>query len=433
MRAPAENIGIFKRRRQMVLEKLGSRALLVSSHPEFIRNNDVHHGYRQDSNLYYLTGFEEPESILLLLPGKKPQEVLFVRRKNIERETWDGFRYGPQECQTQFQIEEVYPIDEFPQKFVELVKGYEGLYYQLKKDLKLDEQVIDLLEDVKRSAGRTGYGLMGLHDAYQFLGEFRVIKQEEEIENLRIACEISAQGHMAAMKNIKPGMTERQVLAILQYEFLNRGSAREGYNSIVASGASATTLHYTFNDQPCRAGDLLLIDAGAEYNYYTGDITRTFPVSKEFSTPQLEVYSRVLEIQKQLIGMVKPGVPFKHFHDTATDMLTEAMLDLGLFTGRKADLIAANEHRKYYPHGVGHYLGMDVHDAGLYYVNSEPRPIEVGMCFTIEPGLYIPANDSSAPKEFRGIGVRIEDNILVTEDGCEVLTKSAPKEVADLT
>lgn len=432
MRKPTESVEIFKKRRQKVLAKLGSNAMIVAAHPETIRNDDVGFPYRQDSNLYYLTGFEEPESILMLLPGKNPQEVMFVRRKNPERETWDGFRYGPADAQTTFKMDQVYPIDEFEERAVELLKGFDGIYFRLRKNKEMDEQVLNVVETLKRSQGRTGLGLVSLHDADDLLGEMRLFKGEEELHNLRTACEISAQAHISAMKKIRPGMNERQVQAILQYEFYNRGAAREGYNHIVASGNAATTLHYNFNDQPCRDGDLLLIDSGAEYNYYSGDITRTFPVNGQFKKAQLQVYNHVLDIQKKLIEMVKPGVPFQQFHEVGAEMLTEAMLDLGLLSGRKADLISSQQHRKYYPHGIGHYLGMDVHDAGKYKLNGAPRAIEPGMTFTIEPGLYIPAHDTSAPAEFKGIGVRIEDNILVTANGCEVMTKSAPKEVADL-
>jgi Xaa-Pro aminopeptidase len=432
MRKPNENPDIFKRRRQKVLNKLGANALIVAAHPEMIRNDDVHYAYRQDSNLYYLSGFEEPESILMLLPGQPAQEVLFCRRKNPERETWDGFRYGPTEAQSAFKFDQVYPIDEFEERAPELLKGLSGVYYRVRKNPEMDSHVLNALEKLKRSQGRTGLGLLPIHDADEFLGEFRLFKSEEEAQNLRMACEITAQAHLMAMKKIRPGLTERQVQAILSYEFLNRGAAREGYNYIVASGNAATTLHYNFNDQPCQDGDLLLIDAGAEYNYFSGDITRTFPVNGRFSRAQLLVYNHVLEIQKKLIEMVKPGVPFRQFHEKAADLLTEAMLDLGLLTGRKADIISSKQHQKYYPHGVGHYLGMDVHDAGRYVLGAEPRPIEAGMAFTIEPGLYIPAHDTSAPAELRGIGIRIEDDILVTPNGCEIMTHSVPKEVADL-
>ena len=297
----------------------------------------------------------------------------------------------------------------------------------------MDEKVLDIVEKLKTSQGRSGIGILPILDANEFMGEMRIVKGEEELHNMRQACEISAQGHITAMKKIRPGMSERQVQALLQYEFLNRGAARDGYNAIVASGNAATTLHYNFNDKPCRDGDLLLIDAGAEFNYFSGDITRTFPVNGQFKKAQLEVYNHVLTIQKQMIDMVKPGVPFRQFHETAAELLTDAMLDLGLLSGRRADIISSRQHMKYYPHGLGHYLGMDVHDAGRYVLpNGEPRPIEVGMTFTVEPGLYIPLHDTSAPAEFRGIGVRIEDNVLVTSQGCEIMSKSAPKEVTDL-
>ncbi len=427
MRKPTENVDIFKKRRQKAIAQLGSKALIVGAHPELIRNDDVHFAYRQDTNLYYLTGFEEPESILLLLPGKNPQEVMFVRRKNPERETWDGFRYGPADAQTQFKFDQVYPIDEFETRASELLKGFDGIYYRLRKNLKMDDTVLSIAESLRRTQGRTGLGLLSIHDADEFLGEMRVIKDEVELHNLRTACEISAQGHISAMQKIRPGMSERQVQAILQYEFLNRGAAREGYNFIVASGNAATTLHYNFNDQPCRDGDLLLIDAGAEFNYYTGDITRTFPVNGQFTKPQSEVYNHVLNVQQKIIDILKPGVPFRQLHEMGTELLTDAMLDLGLLSGRKADIISSGQHRKYYPHGIGHFLGMDVHDSGKYFLKGEPRPIEAGMTFTVEPGLYIPAHDTSAPAEFRGIGVRIEDNILITANGHEVMTKSAPK------
>jgi Xaa-Pro aminopeptidase len=222
------------------------------------------------------------------------------------------------------------------------------------------------------------------------------------------------------------------VQALLSHEFYMKGAARPGYSFIIASGASATTLHYNFNDQICRDGDLLLIDAGAEYNYYSGDITRTFPVNGRFSAPQRKVYEGVLKIQKEIIEYVKPGIYFKDMHRMAEEKLTDLMFELGLLNGRKEDAMKANQHRKYYPHGVGHWLGMDVHDSGLYFIKGEPRPLEPGMCFTVEPGLYIPHDDTSAPAELRGIGVRIEDNVVVTARGCDILTSAVPKEIGEI-
>lgn len=432
MRKATENVKTFKSRREKVIKQLGNNALVVAAHPEHIRNHDVGFAYRQDSNLYYLTGFEEPESILILRPGNFPESIMFVRQKNIERETWDGFRFGPEMAQQEFQIDKCYPIEEFEKQAIELLKGYEGVYYRMLKNPSFDQKFFSVLEDLRRVQGRTGYGLMTIHDADVFLGEMRLKKTPEELLNLRKACEITAQGHVQAMKFTKPGVSERQIQGVMMNYFYSQNSAREGYNFIVASGNSATTLHYNFNDQICKDGELLLIDAGAEYNYYTGDITRCFPVNGKFTKAQTDVYQGVLNIQKEIIAGLKPGIFFKDLHEQGASMLTDLMLELGLLSGRKEDIMAANAHRKYYPHGIGHWLGMDVHDAGLYFIKGEPRAIEENMCFTVEPGLYIPANDTSAPAQYRGIGVRIEDNIVITSSGCENMTSSVPKEINDI-
>ena len=432
MRKSTENPEIFKRRRKKVMAGLNGAALIVASHPEQIRNDDVHHFYRQDSNLYYLTGFEEPESFLILRPGKNPESVMFVREKDVERETWDGFRFGPEGAKQEFKVDAVYPIKDFQKQCVELLKGFEEVYYRQFKNKDADVQVEKVLLDLKRAYGRSGYGLLAVKDADTFLGEFRLKKDEDDISNLRKACQISADAHVAAMKFTKPGVNERQVQAVLAYNFYMNGAARVGYPYIIASGNNATTLHYNFNDQVCKKDDLLLIDAGAEYNYYSGDITRTYPVSGKFTAAQKKVYQGVLNIQKELIAYLKPGIFFKDLHEMAADRLTDLMLELGLVSGRKEDVIKSNQHKKYYPHGVGHWLGMDVHDSGLYFLRGEPRPIEVGMCFTIEPGLYIPYNDLSAPAELRGIGIRIEDDIVITANGCEVLTSGVPKEISEI-
>lgn len=431
-RTPTENVEIFKKRRQRVLAALQGSALIVAAHPEHIRNDDVHYPYRQDSNMYYLTGFEEPESVLMLRPGKTPESVMFVRQKNIERETWDGFRFGPEGTLENFKVDAVYAIEDFEKQAVELLKGYEDIYYRLFKNPEFDQKIQKVLLQLKRAYGRSGYGLMGIKDADTFLGEFRLRKNEDDLNNQRKACEMTAQAHIAAMKFTRPGVTERQVQAVLAHSFYTQGSAREGYNFIVASGNNATTLHYNFNDQICESGELLLIDAGCEMNYYSGDITRTFPVNGRFTPIQKKVYEGVLQVQKEIINSIKPGIFFKDLHALGENLLTDLMLSLSLVKGRKEDVMKSNEHRKYYPHGIGHWLGMDVHDSGMYMIKGEPRPIEPGMVFTIEPGLYIPATDRSAPEELRGIGIRIEDNLLVTEKGCENLTASVPKEVSEI-
>lgn len=432
MRKPTEDVRIFAERRQRLGRDLQGAALIVAAHPEQIRNHDVHFPYRQDSNMYYLTGFEEPESILIFRPGLKPESVMFVRRRDPERETWDGFRYGPEGVEKEFKIDKAYPIDEFMTQAPALLKEVDQVYYRMYKNHEADTLIQQCLEKVKAMQGRTGYGLLPIHDADTLLGEYRLVKSEIELTNLREACEISAQSHLAAMRFTRPGVTERQVQGVLSHNFFMKGAAREGYNYIVASGNAATTLHYNFNDQVCNDGDLLLIDAGAEYNYFTGDITRTFPVNGKFTDEQARVYQGVLDVQKAIIEYVKPGIVFKDLHDMGTSLLTDLMLELGLLSGRKDDVIAALQQKKYYPHGIGHWLGMDVHDAGLYYKKGVPREIEANMCFTIEPGLYIPAEDSSAPQKYRGIGIRIEDNLRVTSHGCENMTSSVPKEIADI-
>lgn len=432
-RTSTEQSSLFKKRRDRVCKAINTNAaMIVASHPELIRNDDVHYPYRQDSNLYYLTGFEEPESILILRPGKNPESVMFVRDKNVERETWDGFRFGPAGTKKEFGIDEVYSISAFNEKAVELLKGYEEIYYRLFKNPEVDQKIQQLLLSLKRAYGRQGYGLLTVKDADQFLGEFRLKKDEHDIENQRKACSITAQAHLKAMRLTKPGISERQIQGILAAEFYTQGSAREGYNYIVASGHNATTLHYNFNDQVCENGELVLIDAGCEYNYYSGDITRTYPVNGRFTPAQKKVYEGVLKVQKEIISRLKPGLFFSDLHQMGTELLVDLMLELSLVRGQKDDVIKSLEYKKYYPHGIGHWLGMDVHDAGMYYIKGEPRPIEPGMVFTIEPGIYIPLNDTTAPAELRGIGVRIEDNILITANGCENLTSEVPKEVDEI-
>ncbi|NUN04923.1 MAG: aminopeptidase P family protein [Bdellovibrio sp.] len=432
MRKPTFDMNIFAERRKKLGQEIAGGALVVGSHPELVRNHDVHFPYRQDSNMFYLTGWEEPDSVLIYRPGMKPETVMFVRRKDPERETWDGFRYGPEGCEREFKIDKAYHIDEFAKVAPQLLKEVDRVYYRLYKNHELDERMQGVLESVRQMQGRTGYGLLSIHDADTLIGEMRLVKSEYELTQMREACEITAQGHLAAMHFTRPGVTERQVQGVLAHHFFMKGSAREGYGYIVASGNNATTLHYNFNDQICKDGDLLLIDAGAEYNYYTGDITRTFPVNGKFTDEQARVYEAVLKVQKEIIDFVKPGIVFKDLHEMGTSLLTDAMLELGLLSGRKDDLIQALAQKKYYPHGIGHWLGLDVHDAGLYFKKGEPRPIEANMCFTVEPGIYIPADDTSAPQRYRGIGIRIEDNIRVTSAGSENMTSSVPKEIADL-
>lgn len=432
MRKPEFDMSLFTERRQTLAKRAQGSAIIIPAHPEFVRNNDVHHLYRQDSNLFYLTGFEEPETILVIRPGLTPETILFVRPKDLERETWDGFRYGQEGAEKHFNVDKAYLLSEFNKVIIDLLKPVDRIYYRWNISREFDEKMLHVLDSVRASQGRTGRGALPVLDSWELIGEQRVIKTERDMELMRKACEISSQGHIAAMKFTKPGVNERQIQAVLYHSFLMQGAQREGYGTIVGSGNGATTLHYVFNDQPCRDGDLVLIDAGAEYQYYTGDITRTWPVNGKFTPVQAKVYQGVLNLEKALIDYVKPGVPFKSLQEKTVEFLTDMMIDLGLLKGTRQQLVDSLAYKKYYPHGVSHYLGIDVHDTGLHIVGGEPRKLEAGMAFTIEPGLYIPADDETAPKELRGIGVRIEDNVVVTQTGCENLTASCPKEIADL-
>jgi len=432
MRKPSHDMAIFKERRKIVGQKIPNSALIVASHPEMIRNHDVHYPYRQDSNMFYLTGFEEPESVMVLRPGHSPEYVMFVRRKDPLRETWDGFRYGPEGAQEAFQCDKTYAIDELESVLPKLLSEVDNVYYRLFQNHEFDKKFRNAIETVRINQGRSGLGILPIHDSTELLGEMRVKKSEIEKNWLRKACRITAESHLQLMKETKPGMNERDLQAIIEYNFKRLGAQREGYNSIVAGGANACTLHYIFNDQELKSGELVLVDAGAEVNYYTGDITRTYPINGKFTDGQKAVYEKVLKVQKHIISLVKPGMSFKTLVDTTIELLTQSLLELGILSGNLQQNIEQNNYKKYYPHGVSHWLGMDVHDAGLYKIKGESRRLEAGMSFTVEPGLYLPANDSAVPSNMRGIGIRIEDNILVTDTGCENMTSLVPKEIKDL-
>lgn len=432
MRKMKYDLKQFEERRKKLGALIDGSALILASHPEHVRNGDVHHPYRQDSNFFYLTGFEEPGSVFVFRPGKSPETILFVRKKDPSKETWEGFRYGTQLAKEVFGVDEAYCIEDFEEKAPELLKDVVDVYYSLFHNQQFDLRIQKVFETVKSNSGRSGKGNLNIKDSYPLIGELRVHKSAYEMETMLRACEISAEAHAEVMKNIKPGMNEREINGLFLYEIMKRGAAREGYGSIVATGNNATTLHYVFNDQNLGENDMLLIDAGAEYNYYTGDITRTFPVSGRFNDAQKRLYQGVLTLQKSLIEDVRPGASIKALQEKAIDHLVDIMIEEKLLKGSKAEILENKTFKQFYPHNLGHWLGSDVHDAGAYEVNKEPRPFEPGMCLTIEPGLYIPKDAPDVPDELRGIGIRIEDNILVTPEGHENMTTKAPKEVDEL-
>ncbi len=422
----------FKKRREKLAEMVKGGALILTAHPEQIRNNDVHHAYRQDSSFFYLTGFEEPESFFVFRPGKNPESVLFVREKNLERETWDGFRYGPDAAKSEFQMDACYKMSEFSKKIIELLSEVDCLYYRFYNHGAYDKKIKAALLGVKNRIRRSGKGFLPVHDALEVVGEMRLFKSEYEHGEMKKAAEIAGRAHIDVMKAIRPGISERALHGIFLKSIYEQGCAREAYGGIFASGNNATTLHYVFNDQICKDGEMFLVDAGGEYNYYASDITRAYPVNKKFNSAQKKIYQKVLDLQKQLLEDVKPGIAVNTLQQTTLKGLTAIMIEEGLLKGSLEECLKDQLYLKYYPHGVSHWLGMDVHDSGLTTMNGEPRRIEPGMVFTVEPGIYIPADDKFAPKELRGIGIRIEDDVYVTQDGCDVMTSSTPKEIAEI-
>ncbi len=432
MRKPQCDISFFKERRDQLAQLIPNSAMILVSHPKQIRNNDVHHDYRQDSNFYYLTGFEEPESVFVFIPGAKEESILFVREKDIERETWDGFRYGPEGAKEEFGVDAAYDISCFEEMAPKLLADIDKLYYRFFYFKEADAHIEKAILDVKRLRRRSGAGNLTIEDSHQLLGEKRIIKSSFEVEQMKIAADINSHAHKEVMKAIGDGVNERALYGVFLKAIMEKGGLREAYNGIFASGNSATTLHYVFNDQVCKDGDLFLIDAGPEFNYYASDVTRTYPVNGKFNNDQKRIYDRLLSLQKNIISKVKPGVTMQDLQKETTSELVDLMLEEKIVKGTKDKIITDGDHLKYYPHGIGHWLGLDVHDAGLSLIAGEPRPLASGMALTIEPGLYIPDDDTTVPEALRGMGIRIEDNLIVTDDGSENITQAIPKEVAEL-
>jgi Xaa-Pro aminopeptidase len=431
--------GFFKTRCDTLMKANPHAAFIFPSNEEVVRNPDVTYPFRQESNFFYLSGFDEPESFLLLLPAgsQRPKsghyrKVLFVRKRDPEKEMWEGERYGTDGALNVFGADEAYLIEDFDRKLPELLTGAEKVYYRLGQSPHADQKVLSGLESWRRSMGRSGQALPSISDPNEVIGEMRLFKTPEEVELLRKACQITAAAHKTAMKEVRPGMNEYEVEALIDYVFRKNGCQRTGYGSIVAGGKNAACLHYRANNEALRDGDLLLIDAGGEFDYYTSDITRTFPVGKRFSEAQAKAYDLVLKSQMAAIQMAKPGARLPEIHKHVLEVLIDGFLSLGLMKGSAAEILKSGGHRRFYPHNTSHWLGMDVHDVGLYRRGGEPRALEAGMCFTIEPGFYVQPGDRECPAEFRDIGIRIEDDILVTQTGCDVLTKDAPKTRAEI-
>jgi len=422
---------VFQQRRQRVLEQMGEGVMVIATAPEAVRNRDAHYPYRFDSYFYHLTGFTEPEAVLVLVAGQPQQQVLFCREKNEEREIWDGFRHGPEAAREAFGFDAAHAVAELDELLPQLLENQPVLHYVIGRDPVWDTQVLGWLNAVRAKARSGVRAPDRLIDARRLLDELRLLKDGHELSMMRRAAEISAAAHVAAMRATRPGRFEHEIEAELLYAFRRQGAEAPAYTSIVAGGANACVLHYVFNNQPLKAGDLLLIDAGAEYRGYAADITRTFPVDGRFSGAQRDAYEIVLAAQAAAIAQVAPGRPWQAPHDAAVKVLAQGMVDLGLLQGEVGGLIESEAYKRFYMHRTGHWLGLDVHDAGEYKQAGDWRPLQSGMTLTVEPGLYIrPADD--VPEALWHIGIRIEDDALVTEAGCEILTAGAPKTVAEI-
>lgn len=421
-------------RRQRLAKSLKEGLVLLPTAPEVTRNADAHYEFRWDSHFYYLTGFREPEAVLAITLGKKPRHILFCRDKNMEREIWDGFRFGPDVGKEVFQFDEAYSITELATRVPELMSNVDVIHTPVGASNEWD-QCISRWINVVRSKSRAGITApKEVRDLRAPIAQMRLIKDATEIDIMTRAGKISSDAHERAMRMAKPGMFEYQVEAEVLHEFIKNGARQPAYGSIVATGGNACVLHYRENSAPIKKGDLMLIDAGCELDSYAADITRTFPVGGKFSGPQRDVYELVLEAQLACIKVLKPGVPFGKYHDVATSVLAQGLIDLKLCKGSLQSVLEKETYKQFYMHRAGHWLGLDVHDAGDYKRNGKFVPLEAGMVLTVEPGLYIRPADN-VPKHFWDIGVRIEDDILITATGNRNLTFCAKtvKDVEALT
>ncbi|MDR2219586.1 MAG: Xaa-Pro aminopeptidase [Methylobacillus sp.] len=426
-----KDIAPYLRRRQTLLRQMDGGIAVIPTASQAVRSGDTHYPYRFDNYFHYLTGFTEPGAVLVLIAGDEPKSVLFCRDKNIEHEIWDGFRHGPEGARLAFGFDEAYSISRLDELMPQLLANQPRLYFALGCNAQWDKQITGWLNAVRGQA-RTGVTAPGeIIDVRDFLDEMRLFKSKDELATMRRAAEISAAAHRRAMRATRPGMMEYEIEAELLHEFRKSGAQAPAYTSIVAGGANACVLHYVSNDAPLRDGDLLLIDAGCELDGYASDITRTFPVNGRFSAVQKDIYEIVLAAQAAAIVVARPGKCWNDQHMAALRVIARGLIDLKLCKGSVNGVLESGDYKRYYMHRTGHWLGMDVHDVGAYKQNSDWRALRVGMTFTVEPGCYIrPAAD--VPEHFWNIGIRIEDDVVVTANGCEIITAAAPKSVGEI-
>ena len=420
----------FVSHRNALIERLGDdEAVLLFASPHPLRNGDAEHRYRPDSDVWWLTGWEDAECAVFVRPGPEPV-TMFVQKKEVEKEVWTGVRPGPQGAKAHHGADAAFTIDELEEHLPRLLQGVSVLHYAFGRDARHDAMVSKAIGSSMRVSRKS---FLPVPETFQspsrLLHELRLVKGADELGLLREAARITDLAHRRAMALGRPGRNEREIEALIDYTFRSEGGDGPGYGTIVATGKNGCVLHYTKCREPVADGDLVLVDAGCEVGFYTADVTRTWPANGQFTGVQRSVYEHVLDAQKAAIDTVRVGRPFRALHDAAVRRLTEAMVDLGLLKGSVDELIETEKFKKYYMHGTSHWLGLDVHDAGVYSRGSRSRPLGLGMVLTVEPGLYVSPNDEDAPKALRGLAVRIEDDVLVTAGDPDVLTASIPKEI----
>lgn len=422
-----------KRRKALMAQMEPNSIAILPAAAVAIRNRDVEHVYRQDSDFQYLSGFPEPEAVIALIPGREHGEyVLFCRERNPEREQWDGLRAGQEGAVRDFGADDAFPISDIDDILPGLIEGRDRVYSAMGSNAEFDRRLMEWI-NVIRSKARLGASPPNEFVALDhLLHDMRLYKSAAEVKVMREAATISARAHVRAMQACRAGLHEFSLEAELDYEFRKGGAKMPAYGSIVAAGRNSCILHYQQNDAPLKDGDLVLIDAGCEIDCYASDITRTFPVSGVFSAEQKAIYELVLKSQEAAFAEIAPGKHWNHAHEATVRVITEGLVELGLLKGDVDELIESEAHRAFYMHRAGHWLGMDVHDVGEYKVGGQWRVLEPGMALTVEPGIYIAADNQSVAKKWRGIGVRIEDDVVVTRNGCEILTSGVPKTVAEI-
>ena len=424
----------YARRRKTLMEQMGPDSIaILPAAPLYIRNRDVEHVYRQDSDFQYLSGFPEPEAVIALIPGREHGEyVLFCRERDPERELWDGLRAGQDGAVRDYGADDAFPIGDIDDILPGLIEGRERVYYAIGSNESFDHRLMEWIKTIRSKARQGAQPPSEFVALDHLLHDLRLYKSAAEVKVMQAAAEISARAHVRAMQAARPGLFEYHLEAELDYEFRKGGAKMPAYGSIVASGRNACILHYRENDQPLKDGDLVLIDAGCEIDCYASDITRTFPVNGRFSAEQKAIYELVLAANEEAFKHIAPGRHWNEAHEATVRVITAGLVELGLLQGEVDALIASEAYKPFYMHRAGHWLGMDVHDVGDYKVGGVWRELEPGMCMTVEPGIYIAADNQNVERRWRGIGVRIEDDVVVTKTGCQVLTGGVPKRVEEI-